>query len=219
MAATGYTPISLYYSTTPGAQPVNTKLVSGELALNITDGTLYYKDNANVVQVLAQKGGIGSFSAGTTGLTPSTPTGGAVVLGGVLNAANGGTGLSSPGAAGNVLTSNGTTGWVSSPAPVGGATLSNDTSTATNRYPVFADATTGAFSTAYTSNANYLYKPSTGELQSKAFVATNGLVVNSDAISTNYTVGTGFNAMSVGPVNLAAGVSVTVSGGQRWVVL
>lgn len=33
-----------------------------------------------------------SFSAGSTGFTPSTPTGGAIVLGGTLNAASGGTG-------------------------------------------------------------------------------------------------------------------------------
>ena len=37
-------------------------------------------------------GGVTSFSAGTTGLTPSTDTAGAVTLGGILNAANGGTG-------------------------------------------------------------------------------------------------------------------------------
>jgi len=37
-------------------------------------------------------GGVTSFSAGTTGFTPNTDTTGAVTLGGVLNAANGGTG-------------------------------------------------------------------------------------------------------------------------------
>jgi hypothetical protein len=37
-------------------------------------------------------GGVSTFSAGTTGLTPSSATAGAVTLGGVLNVANGGTG-------------------------------------------------------------------------------------------------------------------------------
>lgn len=55
MAATNYTPISLYYSTTAAAVPLNTNLVNGELAINITDGKLYYKDNANTVQLLAVK--------------------------------------------------------------------------------------------------------------------------------------------------------------------
>jgi len=39
-------------------------------------------------------GGVSTFSAGTTGLTPSSATGGVVTLGGVLNVANGGTGAS-----------------------------------------------------------------------------------------------------------------------------
>lgn len=57
MAATGYTPISLYYSTTGSAVPVNTNLVNGELAINITDGKLYYKDNTGVVKLLASNAG------------------------------------------------------------------------------------------------------------------------------------------------------------------
>ena len=39
-------------------------------------------------------GGVSTFSAGTTGLTPSTATGGAITLGGVLVVTNGGTGAS-----------------------------------------------------------------------------------------------------------------------------
>lgn len=45
-----------------------------------------------------------SFSGGTTGLTPSTPTKGAIVLGGVLAIANGGTGTSVAGATGSFTT-------------------------------------------------------------------------------------------------------------------
>lgn len=40
-------------------------------------------------------GSVASFSGGTTGLTPNTPTIGAIVLSGTLGAANGGTGLTS----------------------------------------------------------------------------------------------------------------------------
>lgn len=57
MAQAGYTPISTYYSATASAVPVNTNLVNGELAINITDGKLYYKDNVNAVQLLASKAG------------------------------------------------------------------------------------------------------------------------------------------------------------------
>ena len=52
MAQSGYTPISLYYSTTPGAQPLAGDLVNGELALNIADTVIYVKDaGGNVVSI------------------------------------------------------------------------------------------------------------------------------------------------------------------------
>lgn len=61
MSQAGYTPIQLYYSTTAAATPSAGNLAAGELAVNITDGKLFYKDNGGVVQVLATKG------AGTIG--------------------------------------------------------------------------------------------------------------------------------------------------------
>jgi hypothetical protein len=53
MAQSGYTPISLYYTTTAAAVPTSGNLVNGELAINITDGKLYYKNNSGVVTLLA----------------------------------------------------------------------------------------------------------------------------------------------------------------------
>ena len=103
-------------------------------------------------------------------------------------------------------------------ASVGGAALSNDTATASNLFPLFANATTGTASTLFTSNAKLLYKPSTGELQASELVASNGLLLNATTVAASYTIGTGYNAMSVGPVTVASGQSVTVSSGQRWLV-
>jgi hypothetical protein len=65
MAQTNYTPIQLYYSSTAAAVPVNTNLLNGELAINITDGKLYYKDNSGTVQVIATKGA-GTIGGSTT---------------------------------------------------------------------------------------------------------------------------------------------------------
>ena len=63
MAATGYTPISLYYTTTASAAPTAGNLVAGELAINTNDGVLYYKDSSGVVQSIASKAGnSGSFA-------------------------------------------------------------------------------------------------------------------------------------------------------------
>lgn len=153
MAQTGFTPILLYSSSTGGNAPAAADLTNNttgsELAINITDGKLFYKDNANAVQVIGWKTtpttaggtgltswtagdlpyyatgttlsklGIGSsgqiltstgtapqwstlsgvavttFSAGTTGLTPSSATSGAITLAGTLATTNGGTGLTS----------------------------------------------------------------------------------------------------------------------------
>ena len=42
---------------------------------------------------------------------------------------------------------------------------------------------------------------------------------NADDIAANYTITSGKNAMSVGPITIASGVTVTVPSGQRWVIL
>jgi hypothetical protein len=100
-----------------------------------------------------------------------------------------------------------------------GASISNDTTTSTNLYPLFAAATSGTPSTIYTSNAKYLYKPSTGELKVDVPVAGNGIMVNSTTVSTSYTIASGTNGFSVGAITIASGQAVTVSSGQRWLIL
>ena len=100
-----------------------------------------------------------------------------------------------------------------------GASISNDTSTSTNVYPLFASATSGTPTTVYTSNAKLLYKPSTGELQATALVATNGIVVNSQTVSSDYTIASGNNGMSAGTVSVATGVTVTIATGSVWTVV
>lgn len=84
--------------------PTTGDLQLGELALNTFDGKLYTLRNngtATVVEIGAS--GVTSFSAGTTGLTPSTATGGAVTLGGTLAVANGGTGVTTSTGTGSVV--------------------------------------------------------------------------------------------------------------------
>jgi len=104
-------------------------------------------------------------------------------------------------------------------ASVGGAALSNDTTTASNLFPLFASATSGSASSLFTSNAKYLYKPSTGELKVDVPIAGNGIMVNSTTVATSYTIASGNNGFSVGPITVASGQAVTVSSGQRWLVL
>jgi len=103
--------------------------------------------------------------------------------------------------------------------PVGGSVISNDTATATQVYPLFSNATSGTATTVYTSNANLLYKPSTGELQSQAMISNNGLTVNNKTVATSYTIASGYSASSAGPITVNSGVTVTISSGSRWVIL
>jgi hypothetical protein len=44
-------------------------------------------------------------------------------------------------------------------------------------------------------------------------------VENSRVVTTNYTIPVGKSAESVGPITINSGVTVTVSSGERWVVL
>jgi len=366
MAQTGYTPIQLYYSTTASAVPTAGNLADGELALNITDGKLYYKDGGTV-KLLASNGGsspvtsfqtslggltpstattgvvtlagtlnttsggtglttftagdlpyyasgtalsklgIGSagqiitstgaapqwstlsgvavttFSAGTTGLTPASATSGAITLAGTLVVSNGGTGLTSltagriPYGAGTSAFGNsanlfwdssnnrlgvntsspavtaslvgtdavlipvgttgqrptGATGYLrfntsttsfegyngTSWSSVGGANVTNDTTTATALYPLFAAVTSGAATNVYTSNAKLLYTPSNGELQSAELYANNGVLTHANQVTTSYTVPTNANVITVGPWTVASGATFTLPSGSRQVLL
>ena len=45
------------------------------------------------------------------------------------------------------------------------------------------------------------------------------VLLNADTATVNGTIATGQNGLSVGPVTLASGVAITISSGQRWLVL
>ena len=134
--------------------------------------------NGTTASWQASTGGVTSFSAGTTGFTPSTGTTGAVTLSGTLNVANGGTGLTSV-----------TAGYV----PYGNGTSALSTS------------------------SNFTYASST--LTAPNVVASNGMVVNSQTVSANYSIPSGSNAMAAGPITVSSGITVTIPSGSRWVIL
>jgi len=84
MAQAGFTPISLYFSTTAAATPSAGNLVAGELALNTVDEKLYFKNSAGTVKLLASSSGstatVSSVSvvsanglAGTVATATTTP--------------------------------------------------------------------------------------------------------------------------------------------------
>jgi len=202
----------------------------------VTFGTNAFNLGSAVISGGTWQGGTIQPAYGGTGLTTFAgsnnalfSTGASTLTAGTLPILAGGTGQTTANAAfnalapsqtsnsGKYLTTDGTdTSWGTISA---GASITNDTTTATNVYPLFAAATSGTPSTIYTSNAKLLYKPSTGDMQSSAVTASNGIFVNNATVTASYTVASGNNASSAGPLLVDSGVTVTVSSGGRWVIV
>jgi len=211
---------------------------AGTTSISGTYPNFTITSNDQYVGTVTSVGGTGTVNGIT--LSGTVTSSGNLTLGGTLSGvdlttqvtgtlpiANGGTGQTTANAAfnalapsqssqsGKFLTTDGTnTSWATA-----STTISNDTTTSSFLYPLFSAATSGTITTAYTSNAKLLYKPSTGELESSVLVADNGIMVNSSTISTSYTIASGQNGLSAGNVTIASGVTVTVSSNQRWVVV
>jgi hypothetical protein len=49
--------------------------------------------------------------------------------------------------------------------------------------------------------------------------AGGAILTNKSTASASYTIATGENGLSVGPITVSSGVTITVSSGQRWLVL
>lgn len=64
------------------------------------------------------------------------------------------------------------------------------------------------------------YLKTDGTAASWQEAASGGAVaLNSATISANYSIPTGSNGFTVGPVIVANGVSVSIASGQRWVIV
>ena len=100
--------VKLRRSAVQSAIPTTSQLALGELALNTYDGKLYTKKDdgtESIVEIGGGSSGVSSFSAGSTGLTPSTTTTGAITLAGTLAVANGGTGVTTSTGTGSTVLS------------------------------------------------------------------------------------------------------------------
>jgi hypothetical protein len=212
-----------------------------------TNGYVLTSSGSGPQWTAATSVGVTSISFGSTGLTPSTATQGAVTVAGTLAIGYGGTGQTTASAAfnalspitttgdlilgngtnsatrlgiganGYVLTSNGTT--ASWVASSSGVTITNDTSTATAIYPTFTSATSGSVSGLSVTSTKLNFTPSTGALAAPEIVASNGMLVHSSTVSTSYSIPAGSNAIAAGPMTVASGAAVTIPSGSRWLVL
>lgn len=100
-----------------------------------------------------------------------------------------------------------------------GTTLSRDT--------ILASSNSGsAITLSGTSNVFVTYpaeksghKDSTNTIYSEQVGATNGIFVNNATVGADFTVPTGYNAMSAGNITVDPGVTVTVPPSSNWVVV
>jgi hypothetical protein len=180
-----------------------------------------------------------TFQTSLSGLTPSTATSGAVTLAGTLGPSSGGTGQTTytdgqlliGNSTGNTLTKASLTAGTGISITPGsgsitiastvtaGLTITDDTTTATSLYPTFTSATSGSITGANVTSTKFKFVPSTGTLTAPNLEASNGMIVNSATVSTNYSIPVGSNAIAVGPVTVAGGAAVTIPSGSRWLVL
>ena len=64
-----------------------------------------------------------------------------------------------------------------------------------------------------------VYEQADNKINASSGVVSGALFENPTTIATNYTVATGNNALTAGPITVNSGVSVTVPSGSRWVVV
>jgi hypothetical protein len=140
------------------------------------------------------------------------------------------------GTAGQVLTSAGTGNtptWATVSGSIsvtgGDLTLSGNTGTAiTNATLATVNSNTGAFGSSssipvITVNGKGLVTGVTTAAvaggQYFGSAATKAIAYNSTSIAENITTTSGNNCLSVGPITISSGYSVTIASGQRWLVL
>ncbi|NBS67379.1 hypothetical protein EBT31_00495 [bacterium] len=184
--------------------------VHGFLPENVTWGTNALNMGATVVTGGTWNGGTIQPAYGGTGLTTFTAannalysTGATTLTAGTLPVAAGGTGAST--LTGYVY-GNGTGAMTASTSIPNSATTATSANTANTI--VLRDA-----------SGNFSAGTITASVTAQTLIASNGIVVNSQTVSSSYTIAAGYSATSAGPVSVASGVTVTVASGSRWVVV
>jgi len=112
---------------------------------------------------------------------------------------------SAAGDSGKVLQSNGTSApsWVT---PTAYATVTDDTTTNSTFYPLFANQTSGNLTTLFSSSTKYQYNPSTGTLTSTVFSGSGASLTNLPAGQLSGTIPSGVlgnSSLFIGTTSIA----------------
>jgi len=199
---------------------------------NVNAGTNYFIGNGSQLTGISGGGGGANIANGTSNVTVVTSGGNVTVgIGGTGNVAVFATtgeyitGLLS--VTGNAIANNGIFTNIVNTASFTGAVVSvsgnitggnlNTTGVLSTSGNVVANnvvATTIVNAASYTGTIVSV----SGNITGSQLTANNGLIINSTTVSSNATIGSGYNAMSVGPMAINSGISVTVASGQRWLI-
>ena len=194
-----------------GAKALTKNGTTALVASDIASGTILemtYDGTRFITNSVIDGTFVSSFTAGTTGFTPSSATTGAVTLAGTLAIANGGTASTTAAAAKIALeVISAATGSQVVPA---GTTGQRDAAPAAGYFRY--NTSTSSFE-GYTSAWGSVGGGATGAGGDTVF-QENQLIV-----TTSYTLTTGKSAMSVGPITLNSGVVVSIPSSYRWVIL
>ena len=238
MSQSGYTTLQTYYSNTTGHVPTSANLSSGELAVNIADGKLFYKDSNGNVQILATN----NVANGV--FTNVTITGTATVNTANVTTLNTANAQITGGSISNVSISfdsiNNTP--IGNTAPSTGRfttiSASNSIVVGANSTPISAlIKATDALGVPVGNAAQQPSNAAAGYLRFNTdtvqFEGYNGsvwggiggaqaggaIITNNQQATVNYTITSTQNGFSVGPVSVANGVVITISAGSRWAII
>jgi len=202
-----------YQNTIP---PTGYAIKIGTVAyVNSTTGAIYVnKSNLSV-----QAGNIVGQVALSNGGTGANLT---AVAGGIVYSGASALAVSAAGTTGQVLTSGGT-GAPTWSTPTAYATVTDDTTTNSTRYPLFANQTSGNLSTEYTSSTKLQYNPSTGIFTATGFSGSGASLTSLTAGNLSGTIPSGVlgnSSLYIGttavPLNSASGsitsLAVNISG-------
>jgi len=202
-----------YQNTIP---PTGYAIKLGTVAyVSSTNGAIYV--NKSILSV--QAGNIVGQVALANGGTNANLT---AVAGGIVYSGTSALAISAAGTSGQVLTSSGT-GAPTWSTPTSYATVTDDTTTNSTRYPLFANQTSGNLSTEYTSSTKLQYNPSTGIFTATGFSGSGASLTSLTAGNLSGTIPSGVlgnSSLYIGttavPLNSSSGsiisLAVNISG-------